>query len=205
MTRLNHLLASAAMEPLSSDLSERFSTYLELLLKWNARLNLTAIRTEDEILRRHFVECIFCARALPPGIPTLLDFGSGAGFPGIPIALCRPDIAVTLAESQAKKAAFLQEAVRELNLKTTVYSGRAEALTTVFHAVAMRAVDKMDEAVLLALERLAPGGTLALMVGKGSSFLSQDTGSIWQTPIPPAECQPKRTLAGPKTRLVPLE
>ena len=77
---------------------------------------LTAIRDEEGILTRHFVESIVCARALPAGIATLLDVGSGAGFPGIPIALCRSEIAVTLAESQGKKAAFLQEAVRVLGV-----------------------------------------------------------------------------------------
>ena len=83
-------------------------------------MNSTAIRDEEGILSRHFVESIACACALPAGIFTLLDFGSGAGFPGIPIALCRPEIAVILAESQGKKAAFLQEAVRVLGISAKV-------------------------------------------------------------------------------------
>ena len=94
--RLNALLAEAGLAPLDAVLAGRFEDYLSLLLRWNARVNLTAIRDEEGILRRHFVESIACARALPAGIATLLDFGSGAGFPGIPIALCRPEIAVTL-------------------------------------------------------------------------------------------------------------
>ena len=106
--RLNALLAAAGLAELDAGLSHQFETYLSLLLRWNARMNLTAIRDEEGILARHFVESIACARALPAGIGTLLDFGSGAGFPGIPIALCRPEIAVTLAESQGKKAAFLR-------------------------------------------------------------------------------------------------
>ena len=116
--RLNALLAEAGLAPLDPAQTERFEAYLSLILRWNARVNLTAIRDEDGILRRHFVESIACARALPAGIATLLDFGSGAGFPGIPIALCRPEIAVTLAESQGKKAAFLREALRQLGLAT---------------------------------------------------------------------------------------
>ena len=88
-------------------------------------------------LSRHFVESIACARALPEGISTLLDFGSGGGFPGIPIALCRPEIAVTLAESQGKKAAFLQEAVRVLGSQAKVHAGRAELLTTQFDCVTL--------------------------------------------------------------------
>jgi 16S rRNA (guanine527-N7)-methyltransferase len=114
--RLNAFLAARGLEPLDSALAARFEDYLSLLLRWNVRVNLTAIRDEEGILSRHFVESILCARALPAGIATLLDFGSGAGFPGIPIALCRPEIAVTLAESQGKKAAFLSEAVRQLGL-----------------------------------------------------------------------------------------
>jgi 16S rRNA (guanine527-N7)-methyltransferase len=104
--RLNGLLTEAGLEAVDSVLAGGFEAYLSLLLRWNARVNLTAVRDEGGILSRHFVESIACARALPAGIATLLDFGSGAGFPGIPIALCRPEIAVTLAESQGKKAAF---------------------------------------------------------------------------------------------------
>jgi 16S rRNA (guanine527-N7)-methyltransferase len=96
-------------------------------------------------------------------VKTLLDFGSGAGFPGIPIALCRPEIAVTLAESQGKKAAFLQEAIRTLGIAAKIYSGRAETLSSVFDCVALRAVDKMPQAVRAAAGLVAPGGWLALM------------------------------------------
>ena len=94
---------------------------------------------------------------------TLLDFGSGAGLPGIPIALCRPEIAVTLAESQGKKAAFLQEAVRVLGIKAKVHAGRAEALQETFDCVILRAVDKMAKAVAAAVQLVAPAGWLALM------------------------------------------
>src|ERR1700730_17812366 len=99
----------------------QLSTYLDLPLKWNARTNLTAIRDPEEIVRRHFGESLFAARHLDPATPgfgagALLDVGSGAGFPGIPIALLRPGIQVTLAESQSKKSSFLREAIRTLNL-----------------------------------------------------------------------------------------
>ena len=162
--RLNALLAEAGQPPLDSALSQRFENYLSLILRWNARVNLTAVRDEDAILSRHFVESIVCARALPAGIVTLLDFGSGAGFPGIPIALCRPEIAVTLAESQGKKAAFLQEAVRVLEIAASVHSVRAETLGgTAFDCVILRAVDKMHQAVRAAAKLLLPGGWLALM------------------------------------------
>src|ERR1700678_3008771 len=80
----------------------KLSFYLDLLLKWNARTNLTAIRDPEEIVRRHFGESLFAAQHLSPSTSTLLDLGSGAGFPGLPIALLHPEIAVTLAESQNK-------------------------------------------------------------------------------------------------------
>ena len=148
--------------PSRPNLLPQLSTYLDLLLKWNARTNLTAIREPEEIVRRHFGESLFAARQLDLNTPTLLDFGSGAGFPGLPIALLRPDIKVTLAESQNKKATFLREAVRTLNLPTEVWSGRVEAMPAArqFHTVTLRAVDNMAAAIAAAA-RIAPGGQLA--------------------------------------------
>jgi 16S rRNA (guanine527-N7)-methyltransferase len=162
-TRLNVLLAEAGQPPLDSLQAQRFEALLSLFLRWSVRINLTSIRDQDGILSRHFVESIACARALPAGISTLLDFGSGAGFPGIPIALCRPEIAVTLAESQGKKAAFLREALRVLEISASVHSGRAESLATQFDCVILRAVDKMERAVQSAAKLVRPGGWLALM------------------------------------------
>jgi 16S rRNA (guanine527-N7)-methyltransferase len=146
-------------------LLSQFSIYLDLLLKWNARTNLTAIRDPQEIVRRHFGESLFAARHLDPATPTLLDFGAGAGFPGLPIALLRPDIQVTLAESQNKKATFLREAVRTLSLSTEVWSGRVESMPADrrFHTVTLRAVDNMEAALPVARMRLAPGGRLVLL------------------------------------------
>jgi len=148
-------------------LLSQLSIYLDLLLKWNARTNLTAIRDPQEIVRRHFGESLFAARHLDPATPTLLDFGSGAGFPGLPIALLRPDIQVTLAESQNKKATFLREAVRtlRLSLSTEVWPGRVESMPADrrFHTVTLRAVDNMEAALPVAQMRLAPEGRLVLL------------------------------------------
>ena len=110
-------LCGRAFRHSPASIEDRFDAYLSLIVRWNARTSLTAIRDEEGIVSRHFVESIACAVAVPAGVRTLLDFGSGAGFPGIPIALCRPEISVTLAESQNKKAAFLREAIRTLELK----------------------------------------------------------------------------------------
>ena len=171
--RIAEAVGQAGLSPLGTGVAERFSTYFELLNRWNAKLNLTAIRTPDEILQRHFVECIFCAENLPAGVSTLLDYGSGAGFPGIPIVLCRPEIRVTLAESQGKKAGFLREAVRTLGIEAEVYAGRVEEMVgdRVFDVVTLRAVDKMQDAIFEAAERLDREGWLVLLCGAGDVVL----------------------------------
>ena len=152
----------AAAYALSGEQVQRFEAYLDLLVRWNARMNLTAVREPEEIVRRHFAESVFAAQQIPNKTKTLLDFGSGGGLPGIPIAICRPEISVTLAESQGKKAAFLREAVRTLGLGAEVWDRRVEQMPPerVFDAVTLRAVDRMAEACRTAVERLAPGGFL---------------------------------------------
>ena len=129
-------------------LPEKLALYLELLLKWNARTNLTAIRTPAEIVTRHFGESLFTAQILPP-TQTLLDYGTGAGFPGLPIALLRPDIKVTLAESQNKKVSFLREAVRTLNIPVEIWAKRVEDMPPAqrYDTVTLRAVDAMVPAI----------------------------------------------------------
>lgn len=160
---LNSLLAAAGLNPVEAMIKAKFDRYLPLIVRWNARMNLTAIRDAAGILSRHFVESIACAQILPPGIDTLLDFGSGAGFPGIPIALCRPEIAVTLSESQNKKAAFLQEAVRSLEVNCRVWPRRAEELDQQFGCVTLRAVDHMERAVAAAAGLVRAGGSLVVL------------------------------------------
>jgi 16S rRNA (guanine527-N7)-methyltransferase len=163
-----------------SNLYTQLSAYLDLLLKWNARTNLTAIREPEEIVRRHFGESLFTGQHLAARLPadaTLLDFGSGAGFPGLPIQLLCPNLRVTLAESQGKKASFLREAVRTLSLPTEVWSARVETMTPErrFHAVTLRAVDHMQQALVAAKPRVATGGWLA---------------TLSTEPIPGNECIP---------------
>lgn len=161
--RLNELLVEAGVEPLGGETASRFEAYLSLFLRWNERVNLSSFRNEEEIISRHFIESIAVARRLPEGIASLLDFGSGGGLPGIPIALCRPEIAVTLAESRGRRAAFLEEAVRVLEIQAQVWGKRAETLREVFDCAILRAVDKMPKAIAAAVRLVAPNGWLALM------------------------------------------
>ena len=122
--------------PVSPQLVMQLQAYLELLLRWNARINLTAVRDPEQIVTRHFGESLFAACVLrdlgalasPSGVaPRLADVGSGAGFPGIPIKLFAPEVQLTLIESQNKKATFLREVVRTLGIEgAEVFCGRAE-------------------------------------------------------------------------------
>ncbi len=163
---LKPYLASAEAVP--AGLYAQLSEYLDLLVKWNARTNLTAIREPEEMVRRHFGESLFMGIQLGSRVvsdATLLDFGSGAGFPGLPIQLLHPALRVTLAESQGKKASFLREAVRTLALPTEVWAARVETmpLNRTFEAVTLRAVDNMQQALADAQQRVASGGWLAIL------------------------------------------
>lgn len=155
-TQIASLLAPY-LNPVPHAVLSHLTIYLDLLVRWNTRTNLTAVRAPEEMVQRHFGESLFAAQHLgdlPP--ETVLDLGSGAGFPGVPIALMYPSIPVTLAESQNKKATFLREIVRTLGLRNVeVWAGRAEALPLdrMFHTVALRAVDNMEGALAAAALR----------------------------------------------------
>lgn len=199
--RLNELLAAAEMQPLDKATASRFEAYLSLFLRWNERLNLSSVRDERSILSRHLVESIVVARALPERIATLLDFGSGGGLPGIPIALCRPEIAVTLAESQGKKAAFLKEAVRVVGIGATVYAGRAEFLQQDFDCVTLRSVDKMSKAVTAAVLMVARRGWLALMTSDAELGRLQAAAGApfrWKEPVRLPESESRLLSLGQK-------
>jgi 16S rRNA (guanine527-N7)-methyltransferase len=166
--RFQELLApflSGCRRNIPESLLPRLSVYLDLLLRWNARTNLTAIRDPEQIVSRHFGESLFAGCCLAGRMAegtTLLDLGSGAGFPGLPIQLLYPETAVVLAESQGKKAAFLREAVRALGVKTEVWAARVETMPPdrLFEVVTLRAVDRMESMRAVGLERLRAGGQL---------------------------------------------
>jgi 16S rRNA (guanine527-N7)-methyltransferase len=165
----------------------QLDAFLALLLQWNERINLTAVRDPKMIVRRHLAESLFAAGHIPAGATTLLDFGSGAGFPGIPIAIARPEIAVTLAESQNRKAAFLREAVRTLGLRAEVWAGRVEQMAgeRVFGAVTLRAVDKMPRACRVAVPRVRAGGWLGVFTTHASEALLDGLPGIrWTESLP---------------------
>jgi 16S rRNA (guanine527-N7)-methyltransferase len=150
---------------------EQLQLYLDLLLRWNARINLTAVRDPEQIVTRHFGESLFAARILCPAgrdteICTLADVGSGAGFPGIPIKLWAPQMELTLIESQNKKATFLREVLRTLKVDNAhVFGGRAEDWGNDADVVTLRAVEKFETALPVAARVVTPGGRLCLLIG----------------------------------------
>jgi 16S rRNA (guanine527-N7)-methyltransferase len=143
------------------DLVPRISRYLDLLMLWNGRTNLTAIRDSEQLVQRQIGESLFAARFLLES-GSLLDFGSGGGFPGIPLQMALPGLRVTLAESQGKKASFLREASRSLGLGVEVWSSRVESMPVDRHfdVVAMRAVDHAGAMLPIAQGRISPAGRL---------------------------------------------
>lgn len=160
----------AVLKP-SNLLIEQVSTYIDLLIRWNSRVSLTAIRSPEEMVERHFGESFFTGAVLAQRIgdrAELLDYGSGAGFPGLPIQMLLPHVRVTLAESQAKKVAFLREVIRTLGLKAEVWPRRVEEMpeNRRFDVVTMRAVERMATSVEAAKGRVREGGLIAALVGK---------------------------------------
>jgi 16S rRNA (guanine527-N7)-methyltransferase len=174
------------------------STYIDLLVKWNARINLTAIREPNEIVQRHFGESFFAARyLLEQKVPqTAIDLGSGAGFPGVPFAMLAPDVQVTLIESQQKKATFLKELVRVLELKNVrVFSDRAESYPGMADLVMLRAVEKFEKALDLAVRLTNSEGWIGLMIGSEQVELARglSTEVSWDEPVP-IPCSNSRVL-----------
>jgi 16S rRNA (guanine527-N7)-methyltransferase len=205
------------------------STYIDILLRWNARINLTAIRDPEEIVTRHFGESFFAARHLFPkrllvassaatveefesvgasaqGPPSAIrdrvaDLGSGAGFPGVPVKLWDPNIALTLIESSQKKAIFLRELTRALTLTdVNIQNVRAEALpSTSFEVVTLRAVERFGEVLRAAAALLTPSGRLALLISSSQLEPARSLpGFYWDSPLPVPMSRSRVLLIGKK-------
>jgi 16S rRNA (guanine(527)-N(7))-methyltransferase RsmG len=122
---------------------DALEAHYNLLTQWNARLNLTRIESLENAVRLHYCESLFVGANLPTGPLRVVDLGSGAGFPGIPIAILRPECIVTLVESHQRKGVFLREASRNLK-NISVITDRAENLKADFDWVVSRAVSSND-------------------------------------------------------------
>ena len=140
--------------------------YLALLLRWNRTYNLTAIRDPDEMVVRHLLDSLAMHPFVQPG--ALADLGTGPGLPGIPLAIVRPDLQVTLVESNGKKARFLREAVRTLGLgNARVVEARIEAVDEpgAYAQITARALDTLAGILEVGGHLLAPHGRLLAMKG----------------------------------------
>src|SRR5438067_8270353 len=215
---------AAALAPFTTNLSphqlQQISTYLDLLLKWNARINLTSVRDPQEILTRHFGESFFLAHQLfsddpmnrSSDEPIIFDLGSGAGFPGLPLAIYAPYARITLLESQNKKATFLKEVARALTLtNVNVFSGRAETYAAqarersswpaAADVVTLRAVEKFSQSLPLAASLLSPGGRLALLIGASQLAAARQAlpEFSWRPPLSLPLSRSRILLIGSKT------
>ena len=198
--RLRTLLEPFLPGPLNDNLVASLSLYLGVLLRWNARLNLSAVREPEYIVTRHIGESLFAAARLLPA-PNLalraIDVGSGAGFPGLPLKIYAPRVHMTLIESQHKKATFLKEVIRALCLADIeVLTDRAEKCTARADLVTLRAVERFEEILPIAATLLRTpthGGEgevgeprLALLIGSSQVAIAQRVlaGFGWREPIP---------------------
>ena len=156
--------------------AEALESHYDLLVRWNRTLNLTAIRDLPEIVERHYGESIFLAAHLPAGPLRIADVGSGAGFPGLPVAIYRADCVVTLIESHQRKAVFLKEAARGLS-NVRVLARRAEQVEEEFDLAISRAVSYED--LIPSLKALAPA---AVLLG-GAESPPAEMGFVWEAPV----------------------
>lgn len=164
--RLRERAADASLA-VSSQLSDKLVAYFELLRKWNRKINLTSISDLNEALDRLLIEPLAAAAHLPPE-STLADLGSGGGSPAIPLALALRSPRLLMVESRSRKAAFLREAAREVQLAATVESARFEAVCTVagyargFDIASIRAVRQDLSALSAAAALVRPAGLVGL-------------------------------------------
>ena len=167
--------------PLSEAQAQQFNKYSELLVKWQKVQRLVGSIDPASILDDLLLDSLLFVRVLPPNIRSLMDLGSGAGLPGIPLSIVLPEARVTLVEARQKRASFLSTVVRDLGLqRARVIASRAEALPAElvhsFDAVVMRCAGRLDEMMPLAARFVAPGG---LVIASGPPQEEPLTAGSW--------------------------
>lgn len=159
---------------LDENLIEKFDKYLHLLIEWNAKFNLTSIKEENEIIEKHFYDCLLASDpSLLRNNLSVMDLGSGAGFPGLVWAIAYPESSFTLIEATKKKCTFLEEAAKVLDLKNVkVLNARVEELPSsykeFFDIVTARAVAELRILLELGVPFLKVGGTFIAMKGSNA-------------------------------------
>ena len=166
--------------PLTGGQEELFLLYLAQLKLWNKSINLTAVKTDREIVIKHFLDSITAEALIPEGA-SVLDIGTGAGFPGVPLKIVRPDLDVTLLDSSGKKVSFLKDLIRKLGLSgITALSARAEEPENglpreSFDCVITRAVGSVTHVLDLSRPYVKEGGGIILMRGRNSTSDIQES------------------------------
>ncbi len=152
----------------SEDVLYAFEVYLNELLRWNKAYNLTAITNEQDIINKHFLDSLLIVNLLPREPLKLCDIGSGAGFPGVPVAIVRPDIKVVLLEPSRKRAQFLYHIRHKLGLSSVeVIQRRVEDLDGIsFDVITTRALFAPKELYEKSRRLLSPKGTFVLSLGQ---------------------------------------
>jgi 16S rRNA (guanine527-N7)-methyltransferase len=178
--------------------------YIRLLLVWNDKVNLTAIRDPLEILYRHFCESMFGGVAVPLLSGRLADVGSGGGFPGLPLRILRPELSVLLIESNIKKATFLAEVVRELDLRNvTVHVGRYEEMVdelAPLDYICSRAFGEFKAFLAWSsAEKLAVKNVVLWVGARDLDEIRAIAGWEWQEPVPVPQSLRRLILVGTKS------
>jgi len=174
MNQISNEVIIKALEPYhffaSAEFCEKIRTYASLLLRWNRSISLTTVTEPLEILKIHFGESLFAISEAPITNGRLADVGSGAGFPGMALAIANFSLSVTLIESNAKKCAFLSEVARALELSNvTVIRSRMEDVSKEagqFDFITARALGQYEDLLNWALKRLSSGGKVVLWLGE---------------------------------------
>jgi len=161
--------------------------YLQLLLKWNQKINLTAEKDPEEILKKHVFDSLQYCRAIEPG-SRVMDIGSGAGFPGIVLKIIFPQLQLALVESQRKRCSFLETVVRDLEMEqVTVFNARADDISGnqagQFDVVVFRAVSGAQECLSLSEEFLPSGGRVVLKKPPGENQTTFNPGFLLQKEV----------------------
>lgn len=187
----------------SQEQTELIQRYMAMLLAWNAKINLTAIRDPIEILYRHFCESMFAASVVSLESCRLADVGSGGGFPGLPLKIACPSLQLFLVESNVKKATFLAEAVRELELNDArVLVSRYEELSeevAPLDAVCSRALGDVGKLLTWAGSPQVGARQVILWLGADDSHKVRAMGGWdWQEPVAIPQSLRRYILVGNK-------
>jgi 16S rRNA (guanine527-N7)-methyltransferase len=185
----------------SPGLSASIRSYISILLRWNRKISLTTVVEPLEILKFHFGESFFAAATVPITLGRLADVGSGAGFPGLPLAILNPQLEVVLIESNLKKATFLSEVIRELGLKNaSVRRGRMEEIPLGERAldfVTARALGHHENLLSWSKKSLATAGEVVLWIGEDDAMMIPDiAGWKWRRPMPIPDSKRRVLLVG---------